>query len=169
MKPFITSELFWEFSKDSATLKSKDEVIIELKDEKASKASFNLDGKNYLIKNIGFWKAKTIVECNGEIVLSLNRSFLGSKGTIDFTNRAKYECKIHNTPLVTLTFTTAEGQKVVSYRLDTSSKPKTTMEINPGIEMSIDLLMLIILGCFTFKGVTIENTEADFITLVAGA
>ena len=169
MKPFIASETFWEFSKDSATLKSKDELIVELKDEKGANASFNLDEKNYLIKNIGFWKAKTIIECNGEIVLSLNRSFLGSKGTIDFTGGAKYECKIHNTPLVTLTFITAEGQKVVSYRLDTSSKPKTTMEINPDIESANDLLMLIILGCFTFKGVTIENTEADFITLIAGA
>lgn len=169
MKPFIASELFWEFSKDSATLKSKDELIVELKDEKGANASFNLDEKNYLIKNIGFWKAKTIIESGGKIILSLSSSFLGSKGTIEFANGAKYQCKVHNSPLVTLTFITAEGQKVVSYRLDSSSKAKTTMEINPDIELSVDLLMLIILGCFTFKGVTIESTEADFITLVAGA
>jgi hypothetical protein len=43
------------------------------------------------------------------------------------------------------------------------------MEINQDIEPAKELLMLIILGCFTFKGVTIESTEADFITLLASA
>jgi hypothetical protein len=43
------------------------------------------------------------------------------------------------------------------------------MEILPHTVTDNDLLMLIILGCFAFKGITIENTEADFITLVAGA
>ncbi|UPT66999.1 MAG: hypothetical protein M0D57_21700 [Sphingobacteriales bacterium JAD_PAG50586_3] len=169
MESIINAEMFWEFSKEKTSLISNNQVIVELKDEKTSKASFDFGGESYVIKNIGFWKAKTIIESGGKIILSLSSSFLGSKGTIEFANGAKYQCKVHNSPLVKLSFYTTEGQEILSYRLDTSLKPQTVMEILPHAVTDNDLLMLIILGCFAFKGITIENTEADFITLVAGA
>lgn len=169
MESIINSEMFWEFSKGKTTLKSNNGVIVELKDEKTYKASFELGGESYVIRNNGFWKPKTIIECGDKVILSLSSSFLGSKGTIEFANGAKYQCKVHNSPLVKLSFYTTEGHEIVSYRLDTSLKPQTVMEILPHTVTNSDLLMLIILGCFAFKGITIENTEADFITLVAGA
>ncbi len=55
------------------------------------------------------------------------------------------------------------------YKRDASLKPKTLLKI---IDYSVnenELLMLIILGCFSFIGIVKENDDSDLIVMVAGA
>ena len=72
LKPTLNQPLTWIFKKKKIILQSGTETIIELIEEKQSKASFRLDGEKFTIRNKGFWNAKTIIEKEGEqLLLSL--------------------------------------------------------------------------------------------------
>ncbi len=167
LKSLLAQPLTWSFKKRKILLKSNDEVILELKEEKGTKASFELRGKKYMIRSEGFWNLKILIEKEGKHLLALNRQFLGSKATVKFANGNVYTCKVKNSPLVKLSFFTEKDEEILHYNLEPASKPKTVLTIiNPAI-MENELLMLIILGCYSFKGIMKENDDADFITIVA--
>lgn len=172
LKSLLSQTLTWEFEKKKIFLKSNDEIVLELKQEKATRSSFKIDDKNYVLRQQGFWNPKTILEKEGEPLLTLKHSLWTSKGKIEFANGNQYICKIRNSPLVKLTFLTMDEEEIVHYKLHASLNPgsiKTIMNINPNSIPDRDLLMLIILGCFCFHGIVIENQNNDFITIAAGA
>jgi hypothetical protein len=113
--------------------------------------------------------AKTIIDRDGIQTLILKRDFLGSKGRIEFENGNLYVCQISNSPLAKLSFFDKDGKEIFHYKLDAIKKPKTALEIINNSINKNELLMLIILGCYSFQGIVRENDDSDFIMLVAGA
>ena len=169
LKSLLNQPLTWTFKKKKVILQSGTETIIELIEEKHSKASFELDGKTYNIRSEGFWNAKIIIEKEGKQTLILKRNFLGSKGSIEFENGNRYSWKIRNAPLVKLSFFNKDEKEILYYKLDATHKPKTVLNIVDHSINENELLMLIILGCYSFKGIVKENDDSDLIILVAGA
>lgn len=168
LKLLLSQTLTWTFSKKKITLKSNDTTIIELLEEKSNRATFVLDGKNYRIHNEGFWNAKTIIQKDGHQTLIMKRNFLGNKCRIELENGNSYSCKITNSPLATLRFMNNYEQEILHYKLDATHKPKTVLKIVDHSINEIDLLLLIILGCYCFKGIVIENDTADLMLLISG-
>jgi hypothetical protein len=169
LKPTLNQPLTWIFKKKKIILQSGTETIIELIEEKQSKASFRLDGEKFTIRNKGFWNAKTIIEKEGEQLLMLKRNFLGSKGIIEFENGNHYSCKISNSPLAKLSFFNKDEKEILYYQLEATPKPKTVLNIIDHSTNEKELLMLIILGCYSFKGIVRENDTSNLIVLAAGA
>jgi hypothetical protein len=169
LKTLLSQNLTWTFSKKKITLKSNDATVLELQEEKHSKASFIFEDQVYIIRNTGFWNAKTTIESDGKQMLMLKRNFLGSKGTIDFDNGNHYSCKISNSPLAKLSFLDKDGKEILYYKLDATQKPKTVVSIVDQSIREIELLMMIVLGCYSFQGIVQENDDATFMLLVAGA
>lgn len=165
----LKQTLTWTIKKKKNILQSDNQTIIELIEDKKSRASFEFEEKNYSIRNEGFWNAKTIVEKDGKQMLVLKRNFLGSKGSIEFEKGNFYSCKIRNSPLVKLSFFNKDENEILYYKLDASLKPKTVLNIVDHSINKNELLMLIVLGCYTFKGIVEENDDSVFIIMAAGA
>lgn len=168
LKSLLSQKLTWTFSKNKITLISNDETMLELQEEKSTSATFVLDGKNHIIRNEGFWNAKTIIEREGKQTLILKRNFLGNKGSIEFENGNHYSCKIRNAPLVSLSFFNKDEKEILYYKLDAILRPKTVLTIVDHSINENELLMLIILGCYSFKGIVNGGADTDFILMVAG-
>ncbi len=169
LKVRLNQPLTWTFKKKKNVLKNDTETIIEMIAEKRSKASFELSGKKHFIRNDGFWNPKTIIEKDGKQLLTLKRHFLGSKGDINFEKGGAYTCKIRNSPLVKLSFFDKNGKEILNYKLEAKLKPKTVLNIINHEINETELLMLIILGCYSFKGIVQENDDMDLIVMTAGA
>jgi hypothetical protein len=168
LKSLLSQNLTWYFSKNKISLKSSGETMVELLEEKSTRATFVLDGRNYIVRKEGFWNAKTIIEKDGKQMLILKRTFFGSKGKIEFDNRNLYSCKISNSPLAKLSFFNKDEKEIFYYKLDATRNPKTVLNIVDHSINENELLMLIILGCYSFKGIAKENIDSDFIVMVAG-
>lgn len=169
LKSLLSQNLTWYFSKNKISLKSNGEIMVELHEEKSTRATFELNGRNYILRNEGFWNAKTIIEKDGKQMLILKRTFLGSKGKIEFDNGNHYSCKISNSPLVKLSFFNKDEKEILYYKLDATQNPKTVLNIVDHSINENELIMLIILGCYSFKGIAKENDDSDIIIMVAGA
>ncbi|MBC8048166.1 MAG: hypothetical protein H7Y00_15310 [Fimbriimonadaceae bacterium] len=76
LKLMLGQQLTWTFTNGKILLKSNDESLLKLKEEKRRKASFEFDGKEYMIRNEGFWNPRTIIEKEGKQILVLKRHFL---------------------------------------------------------------------------------------------
>lgn len=117
LKTLLSQNLTWTFSKKTIVLKSNDDVLLELREEKSARASFEFDGKNYTIRNEGFWNPKTIIEKEGQQVLILKRNFFGSNANIEFENGNLYSFKISNSPLAKLSFFNKDKNEILYYKL----------------------------------------------------
>jgi hypothetical protein len=169
IKSLLSQNLTWTFSKKKIILKSNDETMLELQEEKSTRATFALDGKNYIIRNKGFWNAITIIEKDGKQMLSLKRNFLRSKGSIEFDNGNLYSFRITNSPLAKLSFFNKDEKEILYYKVESTPKPKTVLSIIDNSLNEKELLMLIILGCYSFKGIVSEHDDTTFLVLTAGA
>lgn len=168
LKSMLDKPLSWSFNKRTTSLQANGVTILEMLEEKGSRATFKLEGKNYSIRNIGFWNPKTVIEKDGIQIMIMKSHFLSSKGTVEFAGGSSYVCKVRNAPLVKLIFFDKDQEEVLSYRLDASLNPRTEMRILKNNLPEFELLMLIILGCYSFKGIVIENDTSDLIVM-AGA
>jgi hypothetical protein len=165
--PFV-----WTFQKEKAILQSNAETLLELRDEKATQASFTFGGSSYRIRKEGFWNPKTRVDRDGQTLLTFKHNFLGRDGTVQFEEGRQYLFKIRNAPLVTLTFHSADEKQVLHYQLEGCTNPNSVnpkMTVFPHALPASDLLLLMVLGCFVFKGYMQESSEMDLIVLVAAA
>ncbi len=169
LKTMLTQPLAWEFSKKKITLKSNGDVLLKLREEKKSRASFEFDGKDYMVFNDGFWNPKTVITENGKPILILKRSFLGSKGRIEMANEKHYECRVRNSPLVKISFFLPEGKEILNYKLDAKRKPRTQLTLLFTDIPDHDLIFLIVLGCYSFRGIVKENDNSNLITMTAAA
>lgn len=167
LKSLLHQPLTWSFVKRKMILSSNDQVIIELNEEKMTRASFELNHKSYVLRNEGFWNPKTIIEKDGVQIMILKRRFLGGKGEIEFANGGRYIAKVRNAPLVTLSFYTTDGKEILNYKLETKLKPVTRLNILDHSVNENELLMLTILGAFSFKGVVIEHETSDLVIMIA--
>lgn len=167
LKSLLSQNLTWEFSNNKIILKNNDETIVELQEKKSTGSTFVLSGKNYTIRNEGFWTTKTIIEIEGKALLMLKRNFFGNKGSVEFDNGNLYSCKINNAPLVSLSFCNKEGKEILFYKLDATRNPKIVLNI---VDQTIDeneLIYLIIVGWYSFKDFANENDGSDILLLVA--
>jgi hypothetical protein len=165
LNALLSQPLTWSFKKRTIVLKSNNKAILELKELKPSKASFDFRGKKYVIRTEGFWNPKLLVEKEGKQILSLNREFLGGNATIKFTTGNLYYCTVKNDPLVKLSFFTEKEQEVLHYGLEAASRPKTILTITNTQIPANELLMLILLGCYSFKGIFIEHDATGVISI----
>ncbi len=157
----------WAIDKRKATLLKDGKEHLVLEEEKRGRSTFTYRNARYTLQNEGFWNPRTIIEANGEQVLQLKRHFLGSKATIEFADATKYQCKVRNAPLVKLIFENAQGEPILSYRLDAALRPRTVLEVNNGKLPGDRLVLLLVLGFHAFKGVVKENDDSDLIVMVA--
>ncbi len=169
LKSLLQQPLVWKFKKKKSVLESGGEPLIEMIDEKISKSIFEWNGKEYSIRNEGFWRPRTVIKKEGDVLLTLTRHSFGSKGTITFANGSVYTCKIKNSPLVQLSFFDAQDKECLNYKLDANAKPKTVMNIPDTSVDETELLMLVILGCFSFKGIAMENEDSNLLLLIASS
>ncbi len=167
LKSLLNQNLTWSFSKKNIVLRSNDVVLLELREEKSARVSFEFDGKSYTIRNEGFWNPGTIIEKEGKQFLSLKRNFFGSKANIEFESGNLYSCKISNSPLAKLSFFNKDENEILYYKLDATQKPMTVLSIIDKSINELELLMMIVLGCYSFKGIIQENDDAAFILMVA--
>jgi len=129
LKSLLSQNLTWTFAKNNFILKSNDEILLELREEKSTRASFTLDSKRFIIRNEGFWNPKTIIEMEGKQLLSLKRHFLGSRGKIEFENGNLYTCKVRNSPLAKLSFFDESDKEILYYKIYPKTTPKTFFSI----------------------------------------
>ena len=164
--------LVWTFLKDKAVLHSKGDRVLELSTASATQASFTFAGKDYRIRKEGFWNPKTLVERDGQTLLTFKHAIFGSNGTVEFAGGRQYGMKLRNAPLVTLTFLAADQQEVLRYQLEGCTHPNSVqpkMTVFPNAVPAEDLLLLMVLGCFLFKGFVQESSDLDLLVLVAAA
>ncbi len=164
LKHQLNQKLTWSFSENLITLKSGDDIILEMKEEKSGKASFTLEEEKYIIHNEGFWNPNTIIVKEGKQILKMKSHFLGSKAKIEFANAKVYTCKFKNDPLVKLSFYSKDKNEVLHYKLKPKHKPKIVLNILDDSGNKQELLMLIVLGCYSFKGIVKENDTSNLIT-----
>lgn len=162
-----TSGFHWLLDKRKATLLKNDTELLVLTQEKGGRGTFTYKKADYAVHDTGFWNPKTIIEGNGEQVLVLKRHFLGSKATIGSATGATFQCEVRNEPLVKLAFLSAEGEPILSYRLDASPRPRTLLEVTNEKLPGDQLVLLLALGFHVFKGVIKENDDADLVVMVA--
>jgi hypothetical protein len=99
----------------------------------------------------------------------MKRNFLGSKARIELENGNQYTCEISNSPLATLTFFNNNQKEIFFYKIDITHKPETLLNIiDPSINET-ELLLLIILGCYSFKEIVRGSDDSDMFLLFASA
>jgi hypothetical protein len=165
-----TGEFKWIAEGKNFFLKSNENTVLELTDEKSTKASFEWDTKTYKIQNEGFWNPITTIKHEDNKLLNLRRNFLGNKGTIEFASGNQYTCIIKNSPLVNLIFMTESGKEFLSYEIKATLNPNSVQSILTVLPNSIsreELILLIVLGFYSFKGIIIENQTSDLIIMTA--
>ena len=72
-------------------------------------------------------------------------------------------------PLVNLSFFNKDEKEILYYKLEPKLKPKTVFNIIDNSINENELLMLIILGCYSFKGIVKKSDDSDLIIMAAGA
>ena len=165
--PRATTRYGWVSDKRKATLLKDGTGILVLTQAKGGRGLFTYRNAGYVVQDEGFWNPRTIIERNGSVVLVLKRHFLGSKATIELADGTTFQCNVRNAPLVNLIFLGADGDTVLSYRLDATHQPRMVLEVNNGELKNDQLVLLLVLGFHMFKGVIKENDDADLVVLVA--
>ncbi len=155
----LNQPLTWTINKKQTILQSDAETIIELTEDRNAKVFFMFDGKKYTIQNKGFGYVHIILERYGEQMVIMKIKFPGSNGTIKLKNENLYSCKITNTPVVKLSFFNGDEKEILYYKLDATENPKPILNIVDHSINEYDLLMLIILGCYSFMGIVKENEQ----------
>jgi len=167
LKQQLNQKLSWVISDNQFSLKAADETLLDMKEDKSGRASFVLEEEKYIIHNEGFWNPSTIITKEGKQLLVLKRRFLGSKGKIEFDNGKVYSCKFKDAPLAKLTFFSKDKKEVLHYKLKPKHKPKTILSNMDDSVNKHELLMLIVLGYYSFKGIVRENEADDLLNTVA--
>lgn len=164
LKSLLTQSPYWTFSKNKITLQAGNEFIVEIVEHEPESTTFVLEDKQYSIQKHGLWNPVTLIQKEGNTVLELRNQLFGNKGKAEFNGGRIYPYKIVNTPLATLSFSQTDGRDVLSYKIEaTGNQASTRLVMNlhdTGIPDE-DLLMLIILGCYTFKDIVKENVDSD--------
>lgn len=58
LKALLRQQIEWEFKKNKIFLKSNQAILVELIEEKGTRASCKLDDDHYTIRNKDFWNHK---------------------------------------------------------------------------------------------------------------
>lgn len=162
----INSSVTWEFKKKKAFLKNDNNVILELKTGKKKRATFKWEEKIYTIRNNGFWNPVTILEYEGKKVIALKRFFRTNKAFIESENGKKYLCRTQNAVFVKLAIHSADRKEIFSYKLISKYKASMQLNMDNADLPESDLVFLIVLGCFVFRGIIRENKFTDVQSVV---
>lgn len=153
---FMQTPIYWEFKKKKALLKSNATDIVSARITKR-RVSFLFAEKKYSIKNNGFYRPITIIKEGKKITGQLKHFFRGNTGMLELTGGNKYYIKYQNAVFVKLSIYSSENKELIRYKL--ISKKKASVHIH-NKQITIpehDLILLLVLGCFFFKGILIEN------------
>jgi hypothetical protein len=157
----------WTLNKGLDTLLRNDTELLVLQQKEGGRAVFTHKGAHYVLQHEGFWNPRTIIKRNGEPVLALRRHFLGGNATIELEDGTALQCKAHNEPLVKLSFLSASGEPILSYRLDATTRLRIILEVNNDTIRNEHLVLLLVLGFHAFRGVILENDASDLVVMVA--
>ncbi|HKR03240.1 MAG TPA: hypothetical protein VJY62_01285 [Bacteroidia bacterium] len=162
----INSSVTWEFKKKKAFLKNDNEVIVELKSDKKKCAGFKWEDKTYTIRNRGFWNPLTVLENEEKKIMSLKRFFRTNKAFIEFENGNKYLCRTQNAVFVKLAVYSPDRKEIIRYKLISKYKASMQLNMDNADLPDSDLIFLIVLGCFVFRGIIRENKFTDIQSVV---
>lgn len=169
LKKLLDQPLAWVFEQGKISLLSNGQPVLTLTEEGTKKATFQLEGHEYVIRTVGFWSQKTVIEKQGQLVLSTQQSMWSSLGKVLFENGGSYGFKVHNSPLATLSFYTEDQREILHYKLNASTQPRTTIKIFDHEINEQEMMLLMILGCFSYKAIAMENGDADLLLLLTAS
>ena len=152
----LTNFHVWEFKKRKSLFKNTNETMIEIRNGK-KRATIKSVDQLYTIRNKGFWNPTSIIENDKQIIAQLKRTMGSNKVLVIFENGETYYLKSKNAVFVKLSIYSSNQQEIACYKLISKYKAhlnidKTATDVNES-----DLLLLIALGCFVFRGVINEN------------
>jgi hypothetical protein len=153
---YLKTPLTWEFKKKKAFLKSDDKIILELKTGK-KRGSFELDKKTYSIRNRGFWNPATVVEEGKKKIAILNRFFRSNTAWIEFSEGNKYLIRCKNPAFIKLSVYSSDHKEVARYKLISKYKASMSLYTNNTEIPEMELIFLIVSGCFIFRGIIKES------------
>ncbi len=159
--------LKWISDGNEVILRAADKPIVVMNEFSAGNALFNFDGFAYSIKKTGTWNSTVTIEREGTVISTMKTSFFKNTGLIEMANGNQYTCRVKNAPLVKLYFSDSNHKEILYYKLDASSSPRTLFEIVDSSINDYDLVMLLVLGCFLFRGMVKESDDANLIILLA--
>src|SRR5262245_16418841 len=84
--------LEWEFGNDRHVLKEGNLVMLEMTARAAGCALFSSGLEHWVVRDIGFWNPRTVVEQHGAAIATMSRSFSGSKAWVDTADGRRYLC-----------------------------------------------------------------------------
>jgi hypothetical protein len=150
----------WTMGKGRVALKEGDVALLEAS-QRDGVSTYDSVGQQWMIRDTGFWRPKTLVEVNGEPVATLDRSFFGSKARVEVRSGRKYFCRVREQPLVRVSFHNAGGVEVLSYGLDPHDRTRVLLEVRNTWTPRGDLLLLIMLGHHVLHGLRREHIPAS--------
>ena len=162
---YLQTPLTWEFKKKKAFLKSDNKTILELKTGKR-RASFDLDDKTYVIRNKGFWNPSTVIVEDKKTIAMLKRFFRSHTAWIDFLHGSKYLIRCKNAVFIKLSIYSEDHKEIVRYKLISKYKAAMNLYANNSEIPGMDIVFLMILGCFIFRGIIKENELTDLESIV---
>lgn len=152
----FTNSLLWEFKKRKSLFKNSKDTVIEMRSGK-KRAKIKYGNKLYTIRNIGFWNPTLLIESDKQIIAQMKRTLGSNKVLIVFENGESYYLKSKNAVFVKLSIYSSGQQEVVRYKLISKFKAHLTIDKTVIDVSENDLLLLIALGCFVFRGIINEN------------
>jgi|GEM_PF-1124580 len=156
----------WEFRKNKSFLKNGDTIILALKPGKKKSAEFDWENKKYRIRNRGFWNPVTDVEEDGKKIASLRRTFRPGRTFIQFEEGNRYTCKAQNAVLVKFVVYSDDHKELIRYKLISKYKASMHLDFHQADIPQKELIILITLSCFVFRGILKENDFASLQSVV---
>ncbi|MEP7168081.1 MAG: hypothetical protein ABI855_01795 [Bacteroidota bacterium] len=161
----LKTPLCWEFKKKKAFLKSDDKTVLELKVGK-KRASFKSGDITYTIRNKGFWNPSTVIEEDKKNIAILKRFFRGNTSWIEFENGNKYLLRCKNLMFIKLSVYSSDHKEILRYKLISKYKAVMNLYKNNTEIPGTDMLFLLMLSCFIFRGIIKENKTTDLESVV---
>lgn len=164
LKEALINDPIWDLSKNTLSLNTDDRTILKLKEKKSAKATFVFADDKYVVRCEGAWNQVTLIERGHDPVLMFTRPFLEDTGTITFKDGTKCSCRVSDPFPLKLSFFDDMEMEILAYSVDSTLKSRTRLRVTNYSMDEYKLLMLVILGCYTFRGILKELKDPVAIT-----
>lgn len=154
----VRSEFSWEYHERGGVLRENGAALLEMSYGQGGATYFSSGLERWTVRDRGFWNPCTEVMMQDHMVAELVRPFFGSKARITIGDRS-YFCRVSNAPLVRLTMHNMGGVEILGYSLKAAPHPVCVFEVRNTWTLRAHLLLLIMLGQHTFRGVRSEQRE----------
>lgn len=151
----LTNQLTWDLKKKKTLLKLDGNTILQWRCGK-KRAKVKSGEINYTIRNIGYWNATTVIEERDKVIATMKRFLGSSKLWIEFDSESRYFLRLRNRILTRLSII-ADNKEILHYKLISKLKAHLEVDLSKAAINDKELLMLIALGYFIFRGILKEK------------